>query len=270
MKISLSLVFLLYGFAHACDFRPEVSKVYSLSGPVTIALKNIGLLSSPKLKGISVFNPVSSEEFKGKVLPGGIFLSREMVEEFKGGLVFYDEGRDLARMFEGIPTVTSIKIVTRGFFPEQVTELSIKALMPFTNSCERQFKLFQEKSENLSQKILKLIPENFSAVFFLGEIRAGRLPELVIANDGIVKWLREKKKIKTYPSELAYVNWSSKVIQGLDKSFLKVGVKDSSAEMIRDFKKLDEKSFNMTFPGALVPGVSQQEAWLYFLENYRP
>jgi hypothetical protein len=269
MKIILRLILFISGFAHACDFRSEITQVYSLSGPVTVALKNIGLLSSSKLKGISVFNPVSAGEFKGKFLPGGVFLSREMVEQLKNSLVFFDESRDLKKMFNSIQTVTSREIVSRGLSPQVVTELIITTLRPFTVSCESQFALFQAKSEKIGENILKRLPEKFSAVFLLGEIKADRLPELVIANDGIVKWLREKRKLATYPSDLAYVNWSSKIMNELPKTYLKIGIKDSGTKMIREIKKVDDKTFNLTYPGSLVPGVSQQEAWLYFLENYQ-
>lgn len=264
ISISLSLLFLFTQKVEAgCSFKDKELNIYSLSGPVTVALKELGLLKLSNVKGVSVFHPVSSQEFSGKLLPGGIFLSREMMKEMKGSLVFFDESRELGKIFSSMKEIKLREIKTRGLTPEEVTNLMVKELEAITNDCEKELESFRLKSQKLSKEILSKTPKNFSAVFYLGELRNQKRPDLAMVNDGIVKWLKGQGKLKTYPSDLAYVSWSAKIIHELPEDTLHIGVADSGGKMEKEFKKIDSKRINFTYPGSLIPGLSQQEAWLY-------
>jgi hypothetical protein len=266
ISISLSLLFLIPQRIEAeCSFRDEDQSIYSLSGPVTVALKELKLLKLSHVKGVSIFHPIASDEFSGKLLPGGIFLSREVMKEMKGSLVFFDESRELGKILSSMKELKLREVKTRGLTPEEVTSLMIKELKAITKDCDKEFESFLLKSQKLSKEILSKAPKNFSAVFYLGELRNQKRPDLAMVNDGIVKWLKDQGKLKTYPSELAYVSWSAKIIHELPEETLHIGVIDSGGKMKKEFKKLDSRRINFTYPGSLIPGLSQQEAWLYLL-----
>lgn len=255
MRIFLKIFILLFGssaFAD-CSFRKDVS-VISLSGTSTVIFKHLGLLKS--LKGISVFNPITEEEYKGKVYPGGIFLSQKTLDEFKGNFIFFDESRDLEKILKS-KSLKTVEVFTRGKTPTDAIHASLKQIIPLVEGCEKQTAAIEALRINLENKILNAIPKKKSILFLLGEIKSGRLPEMVIANDGVVKWLREKNKIETYPTDLAYVNWSSKIMQGLPH-MMKIGITDPA----RENKKILNGN-NLAYQGSLVPGISQLEAFAF-------
>ena len=68
------LVSLLFNISNAisCDFNKEIKSVYSLSGSVTLALRDLGLLKNKKLLGISSFHPVPQKDFNGKLVFGEV------------------------------------------------------------------------------------------------------------------------------------------------------------------------------------------------------
>lgn len=269
--ISISLSFLLTNISQgkaSCDFNESLKTVYSLSGPVTVALKELELLKSKKLKGLSVFHPITADEFQGEILPGGIFLSREHLQKMKGSLIFLDESRELSRMLKSVEGISLEEIQTRGLTPLEVTEQVSKVLKKYLQNCEEKILKFQNKSRALASEILLKIPGDLTAVFYLGQIRPPRLPDMAMVNDGIVKWLKIEGRLKTYPSELAYVNWSAKIIQEMPKNTWHIGLVDSGRELKKEVKKLETKKLNFTYPGSLIPGLSQQEAWLYLLNSF--
>lgn len=254
--------------ADACTFRKDLKKVYSLSGPVTMALKEIGLLKDPKLKAISVFHPISTGEFTGEFLPGGVFLSRENAHEMLGSHVFYDDSRELERVLNSL-NVTVIVIKTRGIVPTEVTKQTGEILKKYTSGCEGRIRSFQQKAERAAEEVLKKLPSGFKAVFFIGNFRGNRAPEMIMVNDGIVKWLKEKGKLETYPTELSYLAWSAKVLNSLPADTLKIGVIDSGGRLARQIDRPGPKTINFTYPGSLVPGLSQLEAWIYLCSNLK-
>lgn len=249
-----------------CEFRPEISQVVSLSGPATVLLKELDLLGHSKLKGISVFNPVSSKEYSGEIYPGGVFLSRGVLNELKGSVVFFDEGRELRKLLKSEKTVDAQEIMTRNLTPREAVESTLKVISSYLQGCEDKIKNLRMKVITLQNKILSYFPKKRPIVFYLGVLSNERKPEMVIANDGVVKWLRQENKIVSYPSELSYVNWSSKVLGSLPKETLHVGVKDSGREGGREIKRSSQK-MTLVYPGALVPGMSQLEAFLYWAES---
>lgn len=268
MLTRLSVLFaLIFSFdtSAACDFKSHVTKVYSLSGPMTVALKHMGLLKSPKVFGISVFNPIEQKDFKGKRFPGGVFISQSTFSEFNGGVVFYDESRELSRILDPMSSIQGIQIKTRGLVPGEVTTYLIKELENFVGGCEKQLADLKDATKKEEAKLLSHFPKPLFVVYFLGEYRQGKPPEMLIVNDGVVKWLVENGKIKTYPSPLAYVNWSAKVMKTLPDSLIRVVVKDSAEGMVKS-KKTEADHIKFTYPGSLVPGISQLEAWNYLMD----
>jgi hypothetical protein len=262
----LSLLLLSFRLEAVCRFTEDTSKVYSLSGPVTLALKELELLSDSRLRGISQFHPISRNEFKGKFLPGGIFLSRELASELDGGLIFFDQSRDLSGMLRSM-NLRAVEIKTRNLLPVEVSSLVANQLAKVTVGCEKKLQDYIRKSNRIASEILQNIPRNLLAVFFLGPIMRGRPPEMMMVNDGVVKWLRNEGKLKSYPSPLSYVSWSAKILNSLPKETIKIGVVDSGGKLSRKIERMALQEFNLTYPGALIPGLSQLEAWLYLIKN---
>jgi hypothetical protein len=56
------------------------------------------------------------------------------------------------------------------------------------------------------------------------------------------------------------------VMKTLPDSMIRVVVKDS-AEGMNKLKKKEKDHINFTYPGALVPGISQLEAWNYLMDD---
>lgn len=262
--IKIFLSFFVTSSVFACSFK-DSRRIYSLSGPITVLAKELGLLNH--LKGISTFHPVSKSEFKGEMLPGGIFLSRSKLDEMKGAIIFYDQSQELTKTFKNVSGVEVIEVKTRGLTPEEVLGLTIKLLSPYLKDCEAKITEVKIKSEKLTIVLLKLIPRKLEAVFYIGEIRGSRVPEIAMVEDGIVKWLKRQELLVTYPSELAYVNWSAKVLSQLSHQTWHVGVKDTGGNLVMKVEKKASRQVNLYYPGALVPGITQQEAWIYLLQN---
>lgn len=265
MKIFLKVFLSLYcvsTFAQ-CEFANNTG-VVSLSGTTTVLFKELGLLT--KLKGISVFNPVTKEEYNGKVYPGGIFLSQSALVELKGVHVFYDESRELGKIFKS-QQIRSVEIKSRNQTPSETIHRALKEIIPLTIGCDKKVAELEKKRINLEQKLLNLIQSKKSVLFFLGEFKADRLPEMIMSNDGVVKLLREKNKINTYPTELAYVNWSAKILQEL-QGMIYIGVTDPARENKKEVKKVGAK-INFAYPGSLVPGLSQLEAFTFLFEKMK-
>jgi hypothetical protein len=271
MLVSLSLILLIFStnVRASCSFKKHISKVFSFSGVTSVALRELGLLRNPAVKGISVFNPISPSEFGGKRFPGGIFLSSQSFAEFGGGVVLYDESRELSTILDPMSSTQGVEIKTRGLTPLEVTEKVITVLAPFLSSCEKEVSAFRLKTKVAGENLLEMTPAGRSVVYYLGNSLPGKVPEMVIVQDGVVKWLLDQKKIQSYPSPLAYVNWSSKVMRSLPKKTLHIIVKDSGAEGSKDLKMV-KGHWNLTYPGSLVPGLTQLEAWNYFEEAASP
>lgn len=133
--------------------------------------------------------------------------------------------------------------------------------------CEKEVAGVEAKRIHLENKIMNSLSQKKEMLFFLGELKQERLPEMIMANDGVVKWLREKNKIITYPTDLAYVNWSAKILNEMntDKTLM-IGLNDPGREKIKNVKKTGQK-INLYYPGSLVPGLSQLEAFAYLFEK---
>ncbi len=264
MRIFLSsFLFLLLSNANAeCTYRNE--NVVSLSGTATVIFKEMGLLSG--LKGISVFNPIPKDEYSGPVYPGGIFLSQNTMSEFKNKTVLFDESRELAKIFRS-QNIKAVEIRTRNLSPTESIHRTLKEIIPLIKDCEKEIADVEKKRVSLETKIMNGLTQKKQMIFFLGELKQERLPEMIMSNDGVVKWLRTKEKISTYPSDLAYVNWSAKILleNTSDKTLL-IGLNDPGREITKTVKKAGNK-INLVYPGSLVPGLSQLEAFAYLFEK---
>jgi hypothetical protein len=268
MQIFLSLLLFLSSFKlpAACNFKNEINKVFALSGSTAVVLKELGLLSHPKVKGISVFAPIKKSEYKGKIYPGGIFLSHKTLTDFDDSVVFYDESRELKRIFESQAKVRAEEIKTRNLTPLQALDATTLVLSTSLAGCEKKIAGLKKKALKLQQQILSKLPKVRSMIFFIGSVKHGRLPEMIMANDGIVKWLRNEQKIITYPSDLAYVNWSAKILQSFGQEALFVVIKDPGREERPEVNK-SSGMVTLSYSGSLVPGLSQLEAFSYFFNH---
>lgn len=268
MITALFSFFFLISSAFSCELISQYKSYYSLSGAATLAFRDLGLLKSSALKGISVFHPISSEEFKGEFLPGGVFLSQEKVKGLSGSVIFFDESRELKKILEQFPQIKAVEIKTRSLMPQEVLKKLEKDLTPFLKNCSFN-KLHQGINSKLSE-LSSLIPKGQTYLFFLGAIRTGRLPEFLMVQDGVVKWMVLKKLIETYPSELPYVNWSSRILQSLPEHTYRVGLKDSGNSMEKKIEKDDQKKIiNLTYPGSMIPGEGQVDAMIYLFKNFK-
>lgn len=262
MKTFASLLWLISFTSHAaCEFRSSVKSVYSLSGPVTQIIERAGLLSSPVVKGVSIFYP-APETFKGEKIPGGVFLSPSKLEEMNSGIVFIDESQELRRLFTS-KKINSVEIKSRNMEPGAVVLKAIGTLQNYVTGCEEKFKSVTDSVQALEKNIIQLMKTKLDVIFFLGPVGEGKLPELVIANDGLVLWLRKKNLINTYPSGLAYLSWSSSILNSLQKSHLFLGLKEENAPRVYG----NSTRATLIYPGCLIPGIAQLEAWLYFLQH---
>lgn len=249
-----------------CTFRQDLKKVISLSGPMTVLLKEVGLLDHPALGGISVFNPVSKEQFKKKIYPGGIFLANSTLKEFKDSVVFFDESQQVKNVLKLGEGIISEEIKTRNFVPLEVMKKLGETLRGYTVQCEKELQAFQQKGELIQRELLKKIPHRLEVVFYLGGFKGQRLPETVIVNDGVVKLLILENKIKTYPSELSYVNWSARMMSSFSSKLKHVAVIDSGMKLTQEVKKVSQR-VTLIYPGSLVPGLSQLEAFSYLADH---
>jgi len=265
MKILLLSLWLIFsGASSACKLnRPVVS----LSGSTTLALAGLHLLNDPNLKAISVFHPVDST-MKIRRLPGGVFISPRILSELGQATFIYDESLELSKTLKQ-NKVDSIQIVTRGLTPYQAVELTLKKILPLLNKCDQQLENYQKLVNDKILNLKKKISRKLVMIFFLGEIRNGKYPNLIISNDGISKWLREEQLIESYPSDLAYIQWSSKILSKLKFDYA-IGIKDTGADLDKKITSISKTDFNLFYPGALIPGEGQVDALNYFFKDFPP
>ncbi len=265
MQIWLSL-FLFSTLTWAnCDFQSKLKGIYSLSGPVTTGLSEIGLHRSSKLKGISSFYTGIDKNFQGDRIPGGSLLSPVTVRSLEPGIVFFDESQEMEKILRSFGKGLVLKkISTRNLTPVEVTQVVSKVLDSVTSDCGPKLREFQKSVESLQGEILLKIPEKFDVVFFLGSFEGASSPNLVMAQDGFVKWLKKDKRVKTYPTELAYVPWSAKILKGEMKGAYQIGLVDGPDPKCI---KHDPKKYTCHFPRALTPGIDQLRALRFILDQ---
>ena len=106
-------------------------------------------------------------------------------------------------------------------------------------------------TQNIKSKTIKM--KGRKIIFYLNHFKSNlKKPALAIVNDGFVKSLTKYGSLKTYPSSLGYVNWSSKIMKSLDSDFIHIGIKESKDEKVK-ITKLD--IFQSYFFGEWLPFV---------------
>jgi hypothetical protein len=264
------MIIFLLSFLHffglnslGCEIPPQVGSIYSLSGPVTQFLDQYGLLKSPQIKGVSSYHSTSEKHLER--LPGGIYLGHPVLKKLQGAKVFYDESKELSKLFTLYPQINTVEVKTRGQGPLETLMMVHSLVAPLTKGCE--FNQLAQPKARLTY-LKGLIRPSQLMVFYLGRIMPHKTPDLIMANDGIVKWLRQEAQLQSYPSEMPYVNWSAKILGQLPPH-LKVGLIDSSSAGIKKVERVGN-GINLTYPGVLTPGLGQIEAMIYLFENLVP
>lgn len=261
MKLLISL--LLFSSIALGDCHIKVP-LFSLAGPSTVMLKELGLLKDKNLKGISTFNPIEKSAYSGPRIGGGLFLSRQEDKTFQGAEVIYDQGRELDRYFSKRKFI-SVPIETAGLTPREVSEKTLGILESKLVGCKEKLKSLKNKISNLSKLSWK---GKKKIVFFLGPISSTqRFPEMAIGQDGFVKDFKKREMIETYPSDLLYIRWSQKIMDQLPVDFIFIGVSESPDQVTKKMIRMNSRHININFPGALTPGFSQLELMGFLVEK---
>ena len=244
----LILTLLLINHAVACSIK---SQIVSLSGPVTMVLEELNLLQDKNLKAISSFHPIAKKT-NANIIAGGLFLSKTTLKSFKGANVFYDKSFELARLFKNseLQKVMSVDTVTFSSF--KVVDKVLNLISPYLSKCSDRINVLKSFLKKSQVKLKKKNP--LKALFYVGLI-TNKKPEMIMVNDGFVLSLKNLGVLKTYQTQLAYVQWSAKELKKY-KDYLSIGVSDSKDVSFK-LQKISSDSFNIIFRGVLIPGIRQ-------------
>ena len=224
----------------------------SLSAPVTHLLEEFGLLNDSSLKAVSIFH--TSQETGAKKLAGGIFLSPKVLEKHRQAVVFYDESRELGRSLAQNKIKRAVEVKTRGMDPFEANRSALEALTPYLKACGKKIEKLMNELETLKKELKQSKYGKRAVLFYLGKLKKNqRPPELIISNDGFVKFLKENG-LKTYPGELPYLSWSQRILKGLERPVF-VGVEEARGDF--SIVKVKENAYNLSAQGALSPGLKQ-------------
>ncbi len=268
MKLVFSLSLLIVtSNLFACEFLPK-QNIISLSGPAIHFFFNLGLINDKRLKIISKFSGFTDKDFNGELVAGGIFLSSKLIKKHKNSLIIFDNSREQRRAIKRSNIAGYLEVDTAGD-PFVVYQKLKKQLMSLTTGCQKNILKLQKQVDLIKTNISSLKNKDVMYLFYLGKVINKRRPQLLMLNDGFVKYLIINKKINSYPSKLTYVSWSSKIIRNLEKKgkVIHVGLNN-----IRKHKKqsiyqvsFDQKGQNINVygPSLLIPGLPQ----IFFLKD---
>jgi hypothetical protein len=254
------LILLISIFSMQMTFACQLNtNIVSLSNPITTLLEELELLHTGKVKAISSFHK-TLKPFKGDALAGGIFLSKATLQKLSDSVVFFDASKEFEDSLKSSNVKNYVKVKTIGEDPFTVSNSLISKIKPYVEGCEQNIKKISEKLVSVKSGLKKkLSRKKAKIIFFLGSC-GDKLPELVIVEDGFVKFLKDEKIIKTYPSELSYVTWSKKILNDLRGfQYFCIDTKASKYE----FKVSKKDNVNISFGDAFNPGLAQ----VYFLEK---
>jgi hypothetical protein len=259
MRISSFILFFSFiSFsALACELKHEL---VSLSSPVTTVLEELNLLNSKKLMAISkLYN--SKTKFRGQLLGGGIFLAKKTVQKFQDISIFYDRSLELELALTKSGAKKLIEIDTRAINPFSAYEKVKQALAAHLSKCQKQLQQLDAKVSQIKRSIAKKKTQKI--IFYLGNCVDKKRPQMVIVQDGFVKYLVDQNIIKTYPGPLGYVTWSAREMNKL-KGFKHFCVHSEDVSKF-EFKSrsLGDDFYEIRFGDAFIPGLSQ----IYFLEK---
>jgi hypothetical protein len=264
MKQVFSISFLFFCslnvWAQNCQLIAN-EKFVILSGPIAHHLSQLNLLKSPQIMAVSEFHGFSSKEIVGETLGGGIFLAQKKLDQFKNHIIFYDTSDDLKKVLAYGKFKIIIEFESRGLDPFMVVEKAHEFLRPYLQSCENEEKKWQEKIQEIKKLVDHFLPPSTVQLFFLGEVALNtRLPQLLMVNDGFVKYLIEHKKIISYPSPMAYISWSSAIIDKLKKEnarFIGLATQTTLPSDQCEMELVDENHYLLKSKVGLIPGWPQ-------------
>lgn len=255
MKTVISFFFLIYSSSLiSCELKQNI---VSLSGPMTMMLEETKLLEKPQVLAISKFHPVKNSTKKR--LAGGVFLAKKTMEEYRNAIIFYDKSKNLSNSLgKVIPAENLIEINSREKDPFDVSIENLGILNRYVTNCSELNNLLVRLKKEKKQ--LSKLSFKKKAVFFLGTVKK-KLPQQVIANDGVVLFLKKHNGLKSYPSTLAYVPWSQKILKKLD-GYSYIGMEDGSNDLLQR-KDINHKRSDWKMRGIFIPGIRQ----VYLLKN---
>ena len=241
----------------------SVPKLAILSAPVATVLNALGLLNRPEIVvashvlGLNAFNP------KTKLLPHTLFLSGQSLKELEGTVVFYDQSRELKKTLKNVAVQKLIEVKTRDLDPFEVVDLIVKQLLPLTDQCQEEFATFAKLMSDTKVKCQNLQIPSGVLIFLLGDWKSGgAMPELMMNNDGPMIFLRKNMSRTYYPSTLAYLAPSQKILEKLKakERLLFVGLSSQDRHtFVSDVRTNADgsKVLNIFRPEFLIPGFPQ-------------
>lgn len=239
--------------AKACELN---KKIVSLSGPLTTLLEELTLLKSKNLLAVSSLTPLSSNSIV-QTVSGGMFISNKVLDKYSMATFFYDKSFELTKTIKRSSITAFNELETIGMSPFEVVNYLIKEISPYLNGCESKISKLNKELKVRKKRIKsKLVGKKL--IFFLGEIDSRKkLPELVIANDGFSKFLISNSIIESYPSSLAYLSWSKKIINRLQsQKYTFIGISQTTGAEDK-VVYIDQKYLNIYMTGGLIPGLKQ-------------
>ncbi len=246
----------------ACNLRHDL---ISFSSTITDLLFEFNLLNDKHLKGISSFHYRPS--FKGARFVGGIYFSPSVLPKTHRGQILFDQSQNLKKtLSRPLQGWTSEEVTTSGLDPFESTLLGLKRLSPSLEGCSKKIKLLKNNLAARQKKLVKAIKDlgqSRTFLFFLGHFTlAGRPPKLLIHQDGFALFFLRHVLGTIYPGNGAYITWSEKKLRALQdnskltgRSVLSFGVSAKKKEI--EWTRISSNKWNVTFPRALNPGLSQ-------------
>lgn len=256
MLVTKSFFFFLISLpVFACTFRSDVN-VGLYSGAMTELIKELSLESSNGIAFYSNYFPIKNK--KAVELKGGIFLSKKRLNKFDINTVFYDDSSDLEKIFKSVGVKNLEVIKTSGKTPFKILDENIFTLKKYVQNCDQTIeKLLKRVAKIKNQKLLQ-----DKIIFFLGELRKDKLPDLIMLHDGFVEFLLKEKGLESYDSELAYVTWSERKMKSYLESYTLIGL--NAKEVDYEIKTISPLKYNIYSKNALSPGLGQ----IFFLEKF--
>ncbi len=279
MKLILLIFFmLLSSTCFACQLKK--ADFISLSGPLTFLIKKLELQNDSNFKAKLAVHKIGKTSAKD--LAGGLFISKKELKKYKKPVIIYDESKQLEKTIKDLDVKNKYEIKTLGLTPFEVYENSIEALKQISSKCEKKIISLNEKVTAIKIRLLKhasnkgplkpdekridytvntsLRPafEPKTVIFFLGDVKEKKFPTMVMVNDHFVKFLLDNKLIKTYPTDLAYLPWSAKILKSLvSPIYIGIVEDDNMREGRVKIKKSENNIINVFGNGILTPGISQ-------------
>jgi hypothetical protein len=208
-----------------------------------------------QLEAISVFHPIKDKKIKR--LAGGIFLRPQVFgkSSLKKKIVFFDQSLEMRKNLSKVEDINIVEVFTRKLGAFESFNVSVEILQSFLEGCDKSIAELRKKINIIKAQLVKKKFNN-TILFYLGQFSSFKKdPDLLIVGDGFVEDLKSIAKLKTYPSPLEYVPWSSKIMKAIPKDSLHIAVADSVDES--KFLLVEKNKFNLKFRGALSPGIRQ-------------